>query len=104
MRPTILIVDDDNDNLVLLKHILGAKDYQVLEALDGEQAIDVVKSFTPDLILLDLQLPKLNGFGVVRHLRESLNLSSLPIVIMTACDPETARGLSPAPSSNNDTK
>jgi len=82
MRPTILIVDDDNDNLVLLKHILGAKDYQVLEALDGEQAIDVVKSFTPDLILLDLQLPKLNGFGVVRHLRESLNLSSLPIVII----------------------
>ncbi len=91
-KPAILIVEDDDDSLLLMKQILRTKDYQVLEARDGEQAIEVVRAAKLDLILLDLELPKLNGLDVIRHLRENLKLSSLPIVVMTACDPETSRG------------
>jgi len=91
-KPTILVVEDDDDSLRALKNLLGPKGYRVLEAWDGKQAIEVVIAEKLDLILLDLQLPKLDGIGVIRHLRETLNLNSLPIVIMTGCDPEEFRG------------
>ena len=91
-KPTILVVEDDDNSLSALKALLTPKGYRVLEAWDGKQAIEVVKAEKLDLILLDLQLPKLNGLGVIRHLRENLNLNSLPIVMMTACDSEESRG------------
>ena len=91
-KPTILVVEDDDNSLIALKTLLRPKGYRVLEASDGNEAITVVKAEKLDLILLDLQLPKLNGLGVIRHLRENLNLSSLPIVMMTACDSEEYRG------------
>src|SRR5437870_1775383 len=79
---TILIVEDDDNTLFVLKNILRAKDYRVLEACDGKQALDVAEAEKLDLILLDLQLPRLNGLGVIRRLRENSNLESLPIVMM----------------------
>jgi DNA-binding response OmpR family regulator len=91
-KPTILVVEDDDNSLTALKTLLRPKGYRVLEASDGNEAIAVVKAEKLDLILLDLQLPKLNELSVIRHLRENLNLSSLPIVMMTACDSEESRG------------
>ena len=91
-KPTILVVDDDENSLSALKNLLRPTGYRVLQAGDGRQAIEVVIAEKLDLILLDLQLPKLDGLGVIRHLRENLNLSSLPIVMMTACDSEESLG------------
>jgi two-component system, cell cycle response regulator DivK len=93
MRLTILVVEDDLHNLYALKNILSAKGYRVLEASDGEEALVVVETRKLDLILLDLQLPKIDGLEVIRQLREKPTLEGLPIVMMTACEPEKSRGV-----------
>jgi two-component system cell cycle response regulator DivK len=90
-KPTVLVVEDDDNGLLVLSDILGKKGYRVLEAWDGKQAIEVAEAEKLDLILLDLQLPRLNGLGVIHHLRENTNLENLPIVIMTGCDTEKYR-------------
>jgi len=90
--PTILVVEDDDDSLTALKRLLGPKGYRVLEAFNGKQAIEVVVAEKLDLVLLDLQMPKLDGLSVIRHLRDDLNLNSLPIIIMSAFDLDDSRG------------
>jgi CheY-like chemotaxis protein len=91
-KRTVLVVEDDDNSLFVLKEILGTMGYRVLQAWDGKQAIEVAESEPLDLMLLDVQLPGLNGLGVIRRLRENASLESLPIVIMTAYDPEKCRG------------
>jgi len=91
VKRTILVVEDDDNSLFVLKNILRTKGYCVLEAWDGKQAVRVAETQKLDLILLDLQIPRLNGLGVTRRLRENATLASLPIVIMTGCDPEKYR-------------
>src|SRR5713101_2433640 len=87
-KPTVLVVEDDDNSLFVLKNILRTKGYRVLEAWDGKQAVLVAEAEQLDLMLLDLQLPRLNGLAVIHRLRENRNLESLPIVIMTGHDPE----------------
>jgi DNA-binding response OmpR family regulator len=91
-KRTILVVEDDDNSLFVLKDILKTKGYLVLEAWDGQQAVEVAEAEKLDLILLDLQLPRLSGMGVIRRLRENETLAGLPIVLMTGCDPEKYRG------------
>lgn len=91
-KPAILVVEDDFGSLTALKSILSTKGYRVLEASDGEEALAVVETTKLDLILLDLQLPKLDGFGVVQRLRENGNFENLPIVMMTAYESQKSRG------------
>ena len=91
-KPTILVVEDDFGSLAALKSILSTKGYRVLEASDDEEALAVVETTKLDLILLDLQLPKLDGLEVNRHLREKRAFEGLPIVMMTGCEPEKSRG------------
>ncbi len=100
-RPTILVVEDDDNSLFVLKNILRTKGYRVLEAWDGKQAIEVAEAEKLDLILLDLQLPRLNGLGVVSRLRENPTLENLPIVIMTGCAPEKYRSSAIAAGCND---
>jgi two-component system cell cycle response regulator DivK len=90
--PTVLIVEDDEGSLLVLKNILKTKGYRVIEAWDGEQAMYVAETQNLDLMLLDLQLPRLNGLGVVQQLRERTKHESLPIVVMTGLSPEECRG------------
>ena len=91
-EPTILVVEDDPNSLGALKTILLDKGYQVLEACDGKQAIEVAEIEKLDLVLLDLELPKLDGLGVLRRLRANVALETLPVVVMTGCDARKARG------------
>lgn len=89
--PTVLIVEDSDETSFLLRTVLTRKGYRVLEAWDGKQAIEVAESEELDLILLDLELPRLNGLGVIHKLRHNLRLENVPIVIITGQDPDKYR-------------
>jgi len=91
-KPTVLIVEDDDNTLFMLKSVLTKKGYRVLEAWDGKQAVEMAEAHNPDLMLLDIHLPRLNGLGVIHRLRENAKLESLPIVVVTGLSPEEYRG------------
>ena len=90
-RPTVLVVEDNDEASFLLRTVLTRKGYRVVEAWDGKQAIEVAETEELDLILLDLQLPRLNGLGVIHRLRQNPKLETVPIVIVTGQDPEKYR-------------
>lgn len=80
----LLIADDDPASRELLREILEAQGYQVVEAEDGQAALNKIEEERPDLVLLDIQMPKLDGLGVVRQLRQSPRFTSLPVVAVTS--------------------
>jgi adenylate cyclase len=82
--PRILIVDDTPANVEILKARLRANGYDIVTATDGEEALAVVRDAQPDLILLDVMMPKLDGFEVCRRLRADASLPFIPIVMVTA--------------------
>src|SRR6266849_4040634 len=79
--PTILVAEDDEDGRFMLRTLLELKGYQVLEARNGSEAIESAVSYLPDLMLLDLQLPLIDGLNVARSLRSQSIDRYLPIVI-----------------------
>lgn len=81
MQYKILIVDDDENICELLRLYLEKDGFETVVANDGEQAVDYVAKYTPDLILLDIMLPKLDGWQVCREIRKS---SDVPIIMLTA--------------------
>jgi two-component system alkaline phosphatase synthesis response regulator PhoP len=83
-RTKILIVDDELDTLLPLKRALEMEDFNVVEAQDGIEALERVRSEIPDLVLLDLMLPKLNGFEVCQRLKQDEATSSISIIMLTA--------------------
>lgn len=88
-KKTILIVDDEENIRDLLAFNLQNEGYNTIEASDGMQAVDVALNDNPDLILLDVMLPKLDGKSVCKKLRYSLNMSNIPILMISAKDTET---------------
>ena len=84
VRTKVLIVDDEIDTLTPLKKVLEVEGYAVVEAMDGLVAIEKAQSEHPDLILLDLMLPKMNGYEVCQKLREASETSHIPIIMLTA--------------------
>lgn len=84
MKTRILIVEDNQTNLALMDYLLRAFGYEVLTALDGEEGASVALREQPDLILMDLQLPKLTGFESATRIRAAAPLSRVPIVAVTA--------------------
>ena len=80
----ILIVDDAEDSLILFSLDLQQQGYRVVTASDGEQAVRVAAQTCPDLILMDIEMPELDGFGAARKIRESEALRSVPIIAITA--------------------
>ena len=88
-KKTILVVDDEKNIRDLLVFNLQNEGYNTLEAEDGIQAVDIALKEKPDLILLDVMLPKLDGKSVCKKLRYSLNMSNIPILMISAKDTET---------------
>ena len=84
MAPRILIVEDIEDNLVLIKSLLEMADFSVAEARDGREAITQAQAHHPDLILLDMSLPEMDGWTVARTLRQMPEFGSTLIVALTA--------------------
>lgn len=82
--PKVLIVDDDEIIRTLLRHTLGGEAYVLLEARDGRQALEVVAREMPDLILLDVMMPELDGMQVLRQLKSDERTCGIPVIIVTA--------------------
>lgn len=84
MSKKILIVEDDPRNLKMIQMTLRPYGYSLLEATDGEEALKVACSDKPDLIIMDLRLPKVSGLEVTRQLRQMSNFSHIAIIAITA--------------------
>jgi len=84
VKPTILIVEDDPQNRKLLSELLAILDYPVLEAHDGEQGVELAIAQQPGLILMDIQLPKKDGFEAVQILKADVRTREIPIWVLTA--------------------
>jgi len=82
--PLILVVDDDKSNVDILRTRLQAQGYEVVSATDGEAALEAAQAHRPDLILLDVNMPKLDGLEVCRRLKADATLPFMPIVLVTA--------------------
>ena len=80
----VLVVEDDQDNREMVIKVLKHNGYRVVEAVDGEEAIERAKTEKPDLILLDLYIPKMNGYEVTRKLKGDQGLQYIPIIALTA--------------------
>src|SRR5215510_2734644 len=81
--PRILIADDNEDNRDILATQLGTQGYELLHAADGEEALVAAKNQLPDLILLDIMMPKLDGLEVCRRLKDDASLPFMPVILIT---------------------
>jgi len=80
----ILVAEDNPPNRELIREILEACGHEVIEAGDGRQALDKLEENLPDLVLLDIQMPVLDGYAVIRQLRQTPRLAGLKILALTA--------------------
>lgn len=84
MSKRILVVEDQEDNRQILRDLLASADYEMIEAEDGEAGIAAAKAFRPDLILMDIQLPVLDGYEATRRIKADADLKHIPIVVVTS--------------------
>lgn len=84
MTKRILIVEDNELNLKLFRDLLGANGYETLETKDGNEAIQMVRSQTPDLILMDIQLPEISGLDITKMIKADDTIAHIPIIAVTA--------------------
>ena len=82
--PKVLVVDDDSDIVELLEYNLIKEGYSVQTASNGRKAIDIAKAFVPDLILLDIMMPQLDGIETARILRQNADLKNTYLLFLTA--------------------
>jgi len=81
---TILVVDDNAFSRELMRELLEASGHVILEAVNGRNALDLIRRSAPDLVFLDLQMPLQDGFSVIRELRNDSRFQNLPVVAVTA--------------------
>jgi CheY-like chemotaxis protein len=82
--PLILVVDDNRDVRLALSTLLTDEGYEVTEASDGDLGLDAARERKPDLILLDLMMPRMDGFETLKELKKNENLADIPVVVLTA--------------------
>jgi two-component system response regulator VicR len=84
MKKKIIVIEDEQDIAELVKLVLETEDFEVETVLDAPTAYDRVKAYKPDAILLDLSMPKMNGWEVFKMIRSDTEFASVPIAILTA--------------------
>jgi CheY-like chemotaxis protein len=84
--PTIMVVEDFEDNRFMMRRLLEMSGYHVLEAVNGEEAVEIARRERPHLILMDLSLPLLDGLAATRRIRQEASLREVPIVAVSAHD------------------
>ena len=80
----MLVVDDDPNVVSLVRQLLEDTSYEVSAAADGQEALEAIARRRPDVVLLDLLMPRLDGFGVIEGLRENPDTRDLPVIVLTA--------------------
>ena len=95
MRQRILVIEDQEDNRQILRDLLTNAHFEVIEAVDGEAGLAAATTHRPDLVLMDVQLPGMDGYEVTRRLKADTRLQSIPVIAVTsyalAGEEETAR-------------
>ena len=84
MTKRILIVEDQEDNRAILRDVLSRAGYDLIEAFNGEDAVRLAQNEQPDLILMDIQLPGIDGFEATRRIKAIIDLKSIPIIAVTS--------------------
>ena len=84
MSKRILVVEDQEDNRQILRDLLGSVGYEMTEAWDGEAGVSAAKEQRPDLILMDIQLPLMDGYEATRRIKADASLRSIPIIAVTS--------------------
>ena len=84
MSKTILYIEDNEFNLKIVRQLLSRTSYRLIEAMDGESGVATAQSELPDLILMDVQLPKMSGLDATRQLRADAKTAAIPIVVITS--------------------
>ena len=97
---TVLVAEDNEDVRLMMRTLLEMKGYGVVEAGDGQETVAVAQDARPDIILMDLQLPRLNGFAVARFIRQHEELKGVPILVISGHDPAKHRNLAIAAGCN----
>ena len=92
----ILVVDDVRENVRLLEAVLGACGYEVVSATDGDAALELAVSATPDLVLLDVVMPQPDGYTISGRLRAQDETAVLPVIMLTASEGSEPRSLQPS--------
>ena len=93
VQPTILVVDDFDDTRWLLRTWLEKRGFRVIEAENGNEAVLEAQSKSPDLIIMDLEMPELDGLSATKQIRGDAKLADVPIVAVSAYGAEQFRGL-----------
>ncbi len=83
-KQTILVVDDEEDLLDLIEYNLQKEGFNVLKAEDGKEGLDMAREHNPNLVLLDIMMPKMDGLEVIEHIRDDEKLKHIPIIFLTA--------------------
>jgi two-component system, cell cycle response regulator DivK len=81
---TVLYVEDNEFNRKIVRQLLSATTYRLIEAVDGEQGVAMALEHRPDLVLMDIQLPKLSGLEATRRLRQDPRTAEIPIIVVTS--------------------
>jgi CheY-like chemotaxis protein len=84
MPKTILMVEDEPKNMKLLRDLLQKFGYETMEATDGEQGVELTRKIKPDLVLMDIMMPKLDGLEATRILKADISTKDIPVVALTA--------------------
>jgi CheY-like chemotaxis protein len=81
---TILVADDSPGGREVVQVVLEMAGYRIIEATDGREALELAKTDPPDLFILDIQMPNLDGYGVLAHLRKDESFAGIPVIALTA--------------------
>jgi len=84
MTRRVLVLEDQEDNRRILRDLLASVGYEVIEAITGEQGVHLAEAFAPDLILMDIQLPGMDGYEVTRRIKANPRLRPIPIIAVTS--------------------
>ena len=84
MTERILVIEDQEDNRIILRDLLTSVGYEVIEALNGQDGVTLAETEKPDLILMDIQLPVMDGYEATRRIKCNPSLNSIPIIAVTS--------------------
>ncbi len=84
MTQRILVIEDQEDNRIILSDLLTSAGFEVIEALNGQEGVSMAEAQKPDLILMDIQLPVLDGYEATRRIKANPALASIPVIAVTS--------------------